>query len=123
LGLTGDDLEHLLADLTDLGSLSIVGLLQLVLSSLGEADDEDTEEVAVSGLDIDATLNERLPLADEALELVGSEAETVEVGQAVLALNVVNSEAELEVGLVLILEQVSSVGLKNTALELLSSDL
>lgn len=88
--LTSHDLNHLLADGPDLRRRSVGGLLDLVRSSLGESDGEETEEVVVCGLDNDVGLDEGLPLADERAELVGGEVEAVEVGQAVLALDLVD---------------------------------
>lgn len=104
--LTLDDLNHLLADGADLGRLGVGGLLDLVWSSLGESNGEEAEEVVVGGLDGDVGLNESLPLADQRAELVRGEVETVEVGQAVLALDLVDSELDLAEGVVLILLQV-----------------
>jgi hypothetical protein len=59
-GLLGHDLKHLLADLADLGRLSIGGLLDLVAATSSEGNDEKTDEVTVGGLDINESLQERL---------------------------------------------------------------
>ena len=69
----------------------ICGLLDLVGAALGESNGEQAEEVIISGFDCDIGLNQRLPLSDERSKLVGCEVETVEVGQAVLALNLIDS--------------------------------
>jgi hypothetical protein len=53
----GDALEHLLADLADLGGLSVGGLLHLVGALLGEANGEEADEVAVGGLDVELSLD------------------------------------------------------------------
>ena len=45
--LASDDLHHALADLADLGGLSVGSLADLVLASLGETNAEDTHDVAV----------------------------------------------------------------------------
>jgi hypothetical protein len=58
-----------------------------------------------------------LPLADERAELVGGEVEAVEVGQAVLALDLVDAELDLAEGVVLILLQVGERDLEYPALE------
>jgi len=55
-GFLGHDLEHLLADLTDLGRLSIGGLLDLVAATSSEGNDEKTDKVTVGGLDINESL-------------------------------------------------------------------
>jgi hypothetical protein len=116
-GVPSHDLNHLLADGPDLRRGSVCGLLDLVWSSLGEADGEETEEVIVGSLDDDVGLNEGLPLADEGAKLVGGEVEAVEVGQAVLALDLVDAELDLAERMVLILLQVGERDLEYPALE------
>jgi len=59
-GLSSHDLEHLLADLTDLGSLSVGGLLDLAGTLLGEGDGEEAEQVTVGCLDVNVGLDDRL---------------------------------------------------------------
>jgi hypothetical protein len=116
-GVTGHDLDHLLADGPDLRGLGVCGLLDLVWSSLGEGDAEEAEEVVVGGLDDDVGLDEGLPLADERAELVGGEVEAVEVGQAVLALDLVDAELDLAERVVLILLQIGERDLEYPALQ------
>ena len=116
-GLALDDLGHLLADGADLGRASVGSLLNLVGATLGEGNGEQTDEVVVSGLHGDVSLNERLPLADEGAQLVGGEVQAVEVGQAVLALDLIDAELDLAEGVVLIVLQVSEGDLEDTALE------
>lgn len=62
--LTLDDLKHTLADGTDLAGLGIRGLLDLLGAALGETDGEETQQVAVSRLDVNVGLNQGLPLLD-----------------------------------------------------------
>lgn len=116
-GLALDDLSHLPADGTDLGGGGVGGLLDLVGSALGEGNGEDAEEVVVGRLDSDVGLDQALPLADKGSQLVGCEVKTVEVGQAVLALDLVDSELDLAESVVLILLQVRQGNLDDTALE------
>lgn len=116
-GLALDDLGHLLANGTDLRRTSVGGLLDLVGASLGEGNGEQAEEVVVSGLHGDVGLDQGLPLADKGTELVGGEVETVEVGQAVLALDLVDAELDLAEGVVLIVLEVGEGNLEDTALE------
>jgi hypothetical protein len=116
-GVAGHDLNHLLADGPDLGRLGVCGLLDLVRSSLGEGNAEEAEEVVVGGLDNDVGLDEGLPLADEGAELVGGEVETVEVGQAVLALDLVDAELDLAESVVLILLEIGERDLEYPALQ------
>lgn len=116
-GVTGHDLDHLLADRPDLRRRSVCGLLDLIWSSLGESDGEEAEEVVIGGLDDDVGLDEGLPLADEGAELVGGEVETVEVGQAVFALDLVDAELDLAESVVLILLEIGERDLEYSALE------
>lgn len=116
-GLALDDLGHLLADGADLRRASVGSLLNLVGATLGEGNGEQTDEVVVSGLHGDVSLNERLPLADEGAQLVGGEVQTVEVGQAVLALDLIDAELDLAERVVLIVLQVSEGDLEDTTLE------
>lgn len=64
------DIDHLSADGSNLSSLSVCGLLDLVWSLLGESDGKDAEEVVISRLDGDVGLDQRLPFSDERSELV-----------------------------------------------------
>ena len=116
-GLTLHDLGHLLADGADLRRGGVGGLLDLVGPALGETDGEEAEEVVVGGLDNDVGLDEGLPLADEGAELVGGEVETVEVGQAVLALDLVDAELDLAERVVLILLEIGERDLEYPSLE------
>lgn len=116
-GLALDDVGHLLADGPDLGRRSIGGLLDLVRAALGKGDGEQADEVVVGRLDGDVGLNESLPLANQRAQLVGCEVESVEVGQAVLALDLVHTEADLAERVVLILLEISQRDLNNATLE------
>lgn len=116
-GLALDELGHLPADGTDLRCGGVGGLLDLVRAALGESDGEDAEEVVVGGLDGDVGLDQGLPLADERAELVGGEVQAVEVGQAVLALNLVDAELDLAERVVLVLLQIRQRNLEDAALQ------
>lgn len=112
-----DDLGHLLADGTDLGRSGIGGLLDLVGAALGESDGEEAEKVVVGGLDGDVGLDQSLPLADERAELVGGEVKAVEVGEAVLALDLIDAELDLAESVVLILLEIGQRNLDDAALQ------
>ncbi len=112
-----NDLGHLLSDGSDLRGGGIGGLLDLVRTALGEGDGEQAEEVVVGGLDRDVGLDQRLPLSDERSQLVGCEVETVEVGQAVLALNLIDTELDLAESVVLILLEICQRNLEDSALQ------
>jgi len=116
-GFALNDLGHLLSDGSDLRGGGIGGLLDLIRTALGEGDGEQAEEVVVGGLDRDVGLDQRLPLSDERSQLVGCEVETVEVGQAVLSLDLVDPELDLSECVVLILLQIRQRNLEDSALQ------
>ena len=64
-GFALNDLNHLLANGTNLRGCGICSLFDLVRSSLGERDGEQAEEVIIGGFDDDVGFNERLPFADQ----------------------------------------------------------
>lgn len=76
---TGHDFEHFLPDLPDLGGLSIRCLADLIRPSLGESNGEQSNNVAVCGLDIHMGFNERLPLANKRAQFVRGKVHAVEV--------------------------------------------
>lgn len=119
--LSVHDLKHLLADRTDLGSLSVGGLADLVRPALCERNGEQADEVAVGGLDVDVRLDQRLPLADERAQLVGREIHAVEVEQGVLALDFVHAQLDFAEGLLLILAEISDGELDDTPADGISS--
>jgi hypothetical protein len=116
-GFALNDLGHLLSDSSDLRGGGIGGLLDLVGSALGEGNGEQAEEVVIGGLDCDIGLNQRLPLSDERSQLVGCEIETVEVGEAVLSLDLIDPELDLSECVVLILLQIRQRNLEDSALQ------
>lgn len=111
------DLGHLLANGTDLGRAGVGSLLDLVGAALCEGDGEQAKQIVVGRLHGHVGLNERLPLTDERAQLVGGEVQTVEVGQAVLALNFIHTELDLAEGVVLVILQVSEGDLEDAALQ------
>lgn len=117
LSLTRHDIRHLLPNLPNLRRACVGRLLDMVGSSLCEGDAEEAEEVVVGSLDHDVGLDEGLPLADERAQLVGGEVESVEVGQAVLALDLVNSQLDLAECVVLVLLEIGEGDFEDAALE------
>jgi len=59
--LSGDDLNHSLADSFDLLSLSVGRLLHLIGPPLGETNTEESEKVAIGSLNVTVGLNQCLP--------------------------------------------------------------
>lgn len=116
-GLLLDDLEHLLTDGADLGGLSVGGLLDLVGPTTSEGNNEEANDVAISGLDISKGLDEGLPLLDKGPELIGGEVHAVEVGEAVAALDLINAKLDLAEREILGLVEVTKGDFNNTTLE------
>lgn len=63
--LARHDLEHLLANFTDLGGLCVCGLADLVGTAASEGNGKQADKVTVRCANVDVCLNERLPLANE----------------------------------------------------------
>ena len=61
---SGDDVNHLLADGLDLSVLGIACFPLRVLILVGESNAENPQEVTITGLDINASFNQRLPFLD-----------------------------------------------------------
>jgi len=121
--LLGNNLGHLLSDLFDLLALGVGGLFDLVGALLlGEGNNKDSKVVVVGGLSVNGALNHSLPLLDHTAHLVSGEAHTVEVEDAVLALNVLAHELEFSVALS-VRVQVSLVAVVDSTLEAISGDL
>jgi len=121
--LLGNNLGHLLSDLFDLLALGVGGLFDLVGALLlGEGNDKHSKVVVVGGLSVNGALNHSLPLLDHTAHLVSGEAHTVEVKDAVLALNVLAHELEFSVALS-VRVQVSLVAVVDSTLEAISGDL
>lgn len=122
--LSSHNLKHALADGADLRRLGVAGLGDLLGAALGEGNAEETQQVAVRGLDVNMGLNQGLPLLDHGTQLVRSEGHAVEVGQAGLTLDLVDAQAELAEGLVLrLVVQVTQAHLQDASAESIVSDL
>lgn len=114
---TLNNIGHLASDGSNLGRSGIGGLLDLVGPSLGESDGEKTNEVVISRLNSDIGFDQSLPLANQRSKFVGSEVQAVEVGQAVLALDLVDAEANLAEGVLFILLEIGQRDLDDAALQ------
>ena len=119
--LLSHNLEDLLADVLDLGRRGVVSLPQAVLTLLSESNAEETKLVTVSGGDIEMRVNQRLPLLDQGAHLVGGKVHSVELSLGSAAFDIQNLQLELSVESILILVQVSEVGLNDAALQRLRS--
>lgn len=64
-GFSLDDFCHFLPDCADLRRASIGGLFDLIGSSLGECNGEQTKKIIVRGFDRDIGFDEGLPFANK----------------------------------------------------------
>jgi hypothetical protein len=103
--------------LTNLRTTSISSLLDLSLALLSERDSKHTEDVSISSLDINVCLDKSLPLADHGAELIGGEIHSVEVSEAVAALDVFDAELDVTVSISLVVLEVSEGAGEDTSLE------
>jgi hypothetical protein len=121
--LFADDFGHLLSDLFDLLALGVGGLFDLALALfLGESDDEDSEVVVVGGFGINGALDHSLPFFDHTAHLVSGERHTVEVQDAVFALDIFADKFEFSVSLTVIVE-VGLVAVVDSSFKSISGDL
>jgi hypothetical protein len=103
--------------LTDLRTASIGSLLNLSLALLSERDSKHTEDVSISCLDINVSLNKCLPFTDHRAELISGEIHSIEVSEAVAALDVFDAELDVAVSISLIVLEVSEGAGEDAPLE------
>ena len=124
LSLADHNLHHLLADELALRALSVAGSADLSAGSLGEANAEHTEEVSVSSLGLNESLNGSVPLLDNGALLITGDVHSVEVSVAVEALDFLDLDLHLSPSLfVAVSVQISQRYLKHTSFQAVSSDL
>jgi len=106
----------------DLCGLGIGGLLDLVLSSLGEANAEEAELVTVGGGAVNMGLDLSLPLLDDGALFVAGQLHSMEVSQARVTLDLLADKTELAVG-GLVTVEIGLVDLVDAAAETVGSQL
>lgn len=116
-GFLVNNFKHLLANLTDLRTCGISRLAELVRTTTGEGDGEQAQYVTVGGLDVSVSFNHGLPLLDHGAQFVGGKVHTVEVSQAVLALNFIDTKADVAESKIFALVQIGQGDLEDTALK------
>lgn len=97
--------------------MGVCCLLNLAGSPLGESDSEKAEEVPISGLDINVSVNKCVPLADERTKFVRSEIHAMEICEAVFALDIINTELDFAVRLLFLLDEISQGNLNDTSFQ------
>lgn len=117
-GLLSHNLEHLLANISDLTGLGIASRLDsLVGLLLGEGNSKDAQIVSISGAHIDVSLNKGLPLSNQRAKLVAGHVHTSEVGHDIVTLDILAHQLDLAESLSLITAvQVSERGLEDAPL-------
>lgn len=116
-GLALHYVGHLLADHPDLRRPGVGGLLDLVGASLREGNGKQADQILIGRLDRHVGLDQGLPLAHKRAQLVRRKVHAVEVGQAVLPLDLVHPELDLAESMVLVVLQIREGSLEHTALE------
>lgn len=102
------NLHHLLSDELLVGSLGIAGCFNLSWCFLGESNAEHSNDVSIGGLGLNVALNKRVPLFDHGASLISGDVHTVEVGVAVISLDLI--DLELKLSPVLSIGRVVAVG-------------
>ena len=124
LDLSHHDFHHLGTELMSVGSLGVAGSLDLVLVSSGEGNGEASDKVAIGGLTLNEGLDDGVPLLDKRGELVLGDVHTVEVGEAIEALDFLNLDLDLSPGrLVSVVVELTEGDGEDTAAEGVSGDL
>lgn len=67
----------------------------MLLVSAGEGNAEHADEVTISGLCLDESLDECVPLLHESAEFVACDVHSIEVGECVESFNFFNLELDL----------------------------
>lgn len=114
--LTSHNVDHLAADVADLGGLSERGLAHLVETSLGESNHEDADLNTVGGTAVNMGLDKRQVLTNKRLGLVCGHVHSVEGSQAVAALNILALKLDLTEGVLLVLVEITEVDLIDATL-------
>ena len=120
--LLRDDLHHLRTNAVDLRGLRVASLLVLVVLLAGERDAEQTQLVTVRGRHLHVALDQSLPLLDQRTQLVAGDVHSVEESDALVSLHILHSQLDLAVTLLLVLAQITQIGLENTSLQTLGGD-
>ena len=120
---SGHGVNHLGSDGTDLGTLGIASLLELIILLLGEGNAEKTHNVSVGSTSINIGLNDTLLLLNQGAKLITGHIHTVEVKEAVESLNILDTKLDLAVGHGLIVVKIGKGELDDTSLKSFGGDL
>jgi len=123
VGFRSHNIAHLLADFLQLRGVGVRGGLDLIGLTGGESDAEHAAGVAVGSFHFDHGLDGGLPLLDQGAELVTGHSHTVEIGEAVASLDILDHQRHLTVSLIVIVVQIGKIDLDDTVHETVRGDL
>lgn len=103
--------------------LGVACSLDLVVLRASKGDAEESDNVSVSCSAVHIGLNDRLLFADQTAQLVSGHVHTVEIGQAVVTLDVLHTQLNLSPRDGLVLVEVSEGNFNNTSLQSIGSNL
>mmetsp|Transcript_4555 Transcript_4555/g.6925 ORF Transcript_4555/g.6925 Transcript_4555/m.6925 type:complete len:208 (+) Transcript_4555:159-782(+) len=108
---------HLCSDSTNLSRLGVTSLLDLLTVLGGEGNAEHSNNVSVGSFNINIGFDDGLTLLDETADLVPGHIHTVEVGETVVSLNVLDTELDLTVTNIIVVLEIGEGDLDNTSLK------
>jgi len=115
--------NHLFSDSTNLSRLGVTSLLDLVLVLLGESNAKHSYNVSIGSLYINISLDNGLTLLDKTADLITGHIHTVEVGETVEPLDILDTELDLAVSKVFVLLKVSKGDFYDASLESIGGNL
>jgi len=115
--------DHLGADRPALCGFGVAGSGDLVVLGSRECDAKETDGVSVRGTAVYVGLDDGLLLSDQRAKLVAGHVHAVEIQQAVVSLNVLDTESHFTVGKGFVLLKIGEGDFKDTSLEVIGGDL
>lgn len=92
------DLHHLLSNELLLRGLGVACGLHLTWRLLRESNREHSHDVTIHGLSLNVGLDQRVPFLNHSAGMVSGDVHTMEVGVAILSLDLINLELQLSPG-------------------------
>jgi hypothetical protein len=119
----GHSRNHLCSNGTSLRGLGVARALDLILLRFCESNAKQAHHVSVGGTAINISFDNGLLLTDQTAKLITGHVHSVEVEEAVVSLNIFDTELNFAVSKCLILVQVGKRHLNNTSLEVFGGNL
>ncbi len=105
-------------------ALSVASSTNLAAGSLGETDAEHTEEVSISSLGLNESLDSGVPFLDDCAQFVAGDVHAIEVCETIEALDFFDLDLHLSPSiLVAVSVQISQRYFKHTAFQAISGNL